>query len=137
MNAPILLDTCAAIWSTGDTSWSPAGEAAIAEANRGASEVFVSPITAWELGLLVAKGRLALRLPPKLWFAGLLASGARLAPLTPDIFIESSSLPGDLHGDPADRILAATARACGYRLMTRDKPLLAYGEAGHLQTIPC
>ena len=83
------------------------------------------------------RGRLALRLPPKAWFRELSEAGVRIAPLTPEVMIDSSFLPGNLHRDPADRILAATAREFGYRLMTRDRPLLAYAEAGHLQAIPC
>ncbi len=107
------------------------------EADAAGIGVFVSPITAWEIGLLIAKGRLSMQMAPKLWFGSLLDSGIRLVPLTADILIDSSNLPGDLHRDPADRILAATAREYGYRLMTRDRPLLAYAEAGHLQAIAC
>lgn len=99
--------------------------------------VFASPITAWEIGLLVERNRLDLRVPPKAWFSQLLRGGIRLAALTPEVLIDSASLPGDLHRDPADRILAATAREFGYRLMTRDRPLLAYAEAGHLEAIAC
>jgi PIN domain nuclease of toxin-antitoxin system len=63
--------------------------------------------------------------------------GAFAAELTPEVLIASQELPGELHRDPADRILGATARQYGYRLLTRDKPLLAYAEAGHLQAIAC
>ena len=135
--SPILLDTHAALWLAGESGWSKTGEAAIAEADEARVPVFVSPITAWEIGLLISKGRLALRLPPKVWFSELLASGIRLADLSPNVMIEASLLPGELHRDPADRILAATAREFGYRLMTRDRPLLAYAEAGHLEAVAC
>ena len=47
------------------------------------------------------------------------------------IAIASTRLPGDLHGDPADRLIVATARAHGATLMTKDSKLLAYGRAGH------
>jgi len=137
LNAPILLDTCAALWTTEAPGWSKAAEQAITEADRTGVPVYVSPISAWEVGLLVARGRLALRLPPKLWFRELSDAGIRTAALTPDVFVDASFLPGDLHKDPADRILAATARTFGYRLMTRDRPLLAYAAAGHLQAIAC
>jgi PIN domain nuclease of toxin-antitoxin system len=137
LSGAILLDTCAAIWTTESPGWSKVAEAAIADSDVTGVPVFISPITAWEVGLLVARGRLALRLPPKLWFSELLAAGVRLADLPPNVLIEATALPGDLHRDPADRILAATAREFGYRLMTRDRPLLAYAEAGHLQAIAC
>jgi PIN domain nuclease of toxin-antitoxin system len=74
---------------------------------------------------------------PGSWFQALVESGLKWAPLTPEVLIDSSFLPGTIHGDPADRILAATARAFGYRLMTRDRALLAYAEAGHLQAVAC
>ena len=100
--------------------------------------VGISPITAWEVSLLVARGRLALTLSVRTWFARLISlEGARLLDLSSDILIAANALPGDLHRDPADRILAATARATGYTLMTRDAPLLAYAQAGHLSAIAC
>lgn len=77
-------------------------------------------------------------MPTQSWFERLLrVPGAYLAPMPPEVLIASSELPGDLHKDPADRILAATARRYGYRLMTRDRPLLSYAAAGHLQAIAC
>jgi PIN domain nuclease of toxin-antitoxin system len=57
--------------------------------------------------------------------------------MSPAVLIASSSLPGNPPRDPADRIMAATAREYGYRLMTRDRPLLTYGEEGHLQVVSC
>ena len=101
------------------------------------TQVLVSPITAWEIGLLVAKGRLALSLPPLSWFEQVLELGVDLAPMTPDILVASSSLPGPPLRDPADRIIAATARAMGYRLMTRDRPLLDFAASGQVAAIPC
>ena len=87
--------------------------------------------------MLVSKGRVALSEDPRSWFAGLIESGVELAELTPTILIQSSFLPSCSLRDPTDRILAATARARGYRLMTRDRPLLEYGAAGWLKTLAC
>ena len=135
---PVLLDTCAAIWLMNGDPLSPASRTAIRaarEANRG---VYLSPFTAWEIGTLVAKGRLQLTLSPEIWFDRLLAlPGVRLAPLTPALLIASTALPGDPPSDPADRIIAATARTYGYRVVTRDSKLLDYAAAGHLQAIGC
>lgn len=136
--APILLDTCAALWlSTREIELTPDAVETIAEADEADVPVLISPITAWEVGQLVAKGRIALSQTPQQWFAVLLESGLVLADMSADTLIASSFLPASDLRDPADRILAATARLQGYRLMTRDRPLLAYGQAGHLQTIPC
>jgi len=65
------------------------------------------------------------------------APGTALAEMTPELLLESSFLPGNLHKDPADRILAATARQYGYTLMTRDRALLDYARQGHLSVLEC
>ena len=61
----------------------------------------------------------------------------RLAPLTPEILIASTVLPGHPPRDPADRIIAATARALGLTVVTRDGELLPYAAAGHLAAVRC
>lgn len=134
---PILLDTCAAIWLQDGSAFRLEGEAALQEAQEIGTQVLVSPITAWEIGLLVSKGRLVLTLPPLTWFDQLLDLGVDLAPLTPDILIASSQLPGTPLRDPADRIIAATARAMRYRLITRDRPLLDFAASGQVEAIAC
>ena len=63
--------------------------------------------------------------------------GMALAKMPPELLIESALLPGDIHGDPWDRIIAATAREYGYTLMTRDAALLDYGSQGHLSVFAC
>jgi PIN domain nuclease of toxin-antitoxin system len=57
--------------------------------------------------------------------------------MPPEVLIASAFLPGSPPRDPADRIIAATARAFGLALITRDGELMAYGESGHLITIAC
>ena len=134
---PILLDTCAVIWLQDGAAFRPEGEAALQEAQTVGTQVLVSPITAWEIGLLVSKGRLVLSVPPLSWLEQVLDLGVDLAPMTPDILIASSQLPGPPLRDPADRIVAATSRAMGYRLMTRDRPLLDFAASGQVTAIPC
>ena len=138
MTSPILLDTCAAIWIAEDAAIAAASRAALEEALDNGVGVFVSPMTAWEIGLLVARGRLTLSTTPERWFARFSSvPGVAQAPLTPAVLIASSFLPGEPPSDPADRIIAATARDLGARLMTRDGRLLDYGASGHLTTIAC
>ncbi len=136
MARPILLDTCAALWLA-DQELGEAAREAIAEADLAGTAVMVSPITAWEIGLLVSKARIFLSQDPLAWFDTLLGTGVSLAPMGPNILVASSFLPGSGLRDPADRILAATARALNYRLMTRDNRLLDYAAAGHLSAIEC
>lgn len=137
MSRPILLDTCAVIWLENASAFTAEAEAVLQEAQSIGTEVLVSPITAWEIGMLVSKGRLVLSLPTQKWFATILELGVELAEMTPDILIQSSQLPGPPLRDPADRIIAATAREYGYRVMTRDRLLLDFAAAGHMSAIAC
>jgi PIN domain nuclease of toxin-antitoxin system len=107
-------------------------------AYQAAERVYVSPITAWEVGLLVSRNRLNLFMTPERWFARLLSiPGMRLADMSPDVLIASSILPGDPPRDPADRIIVATARDIGATLITRDSLLLKYGQASQVSVIAC
>jgi PIN domain nuclease of toxin-antitoxin system len=134
---PILLDTCAAIWiSQGDALHDDAVRA-LDEADDAPGAVSVSLITAWEIGLLVARGRMALSTDPATWFRTLIGAGVAPAPLTAEILVASSFLPGGQLRDPADRMIAATARATNARLMTRDQRLLEFAAAGHVAAIRC
>lgn len=97
----------------------------------------VSVISVWEIGLLEAKGRLALKMSCAEWVNQALATpGLSLEPFTPEIAIESSRLPGEIHADPADRILLATARITGAQLLTADERLLHYGRRRHARIVP-
>jgi PIN domain nuclease of toxin-antitoxin system len=99
---------------------------------------YISPITAWEIGTLARKGRFRSSYTPQRWFERLIAApGMKLAEITAGILMESQLLPGPMHGDPADRIIAATAREYGYTVMTRDRALLDYAEQGYLAAIAC
>jgi PIN domain nuclease of toxin-antitoxin system len=134
----LLLDTHAAIWITRNEQLAPRADEAMNSAYQAAEPVLVSPITAWEIGLLVERNRLSLLMTPQRWFSRLLeVPGIRLAELSPEILIASSFLPGTPPRDPADRILLATARHLGATLITRDRLLLKYGEEGQVSTIPC
>ena len=135
---PVLLDTCAAIWLMNGDTMTRASRAAISAAHTQNLGIFVSPISAWEIGTLAARNRIQLRLEPAAWFEALLEwPGVRLAPMPPGILIASNFLPGSPPRDPADRIIAATARAYGYSLITRNGELTVYGRAGHIVVIAC
>jgi PIN domain nuclease of toxin-antitoxin system len=138
MAGSVLLDTCTAIWIMQQMSLSIASRKAIQKAYRTNAGVYLSPFTAWEVGMLVSKGRLTLTIPSDVWFDSLIAMpGIRLAPLTPKILLASTMLPGAPPSDPADRIIAATARALGKTLITRNARLLDYSRQGHIRAIAC
>lgn len=137
-NTPLLLDTCAVIWLAGDERIAEEAEKVIVAALAAGEPVFVSPITAWEIGLLTARGRISLPMSPQKWFQRFVeAPGVRLAAMPPDVLIGSSHLPGTHPKDPADRIIAATAREFDYRIVTRDRRLLAYAESGYCRALAC
>lgn len=134
----LLLDTCAAIWITEDEYIDPEAVAAIDAAFEEESPVFVSPMTAWERGLLSARGRLASPVSPLVWFQRLIGeANLFLADLSPEILIESSFLPGSPPNDPADRIVISTARALDLMIVTRDRLILDYGQRGHVRVLKC
>jgi PIN domain nuclease of toxin-antitoxin system len=100
--------------------------------------LYLSPISAWEIGMGVSKGRISLPLAPLDFIDKFIAQmQLKLSPLSPSIMISSSSLPGNVHRDPMDRILIATARALDLVLVTSDKPILAYAKFGHLRALSC
>jgi PIN domain nuclease of toxin-antitoxin system len=138
MNSQLLLDTCAAIWLAEAESIGQEATKALEKAYDAGTSVYVSPITAWEIGLLNSRGRLALLIKPQLWFQRLFnVLNFRLADMSPQLLIASSFLPGTPPRDPADRIIATTAREYGYMLVTRDRLLLEYAAQGHIQAIAC
>lgn len=138
----LLLDTCAVIWVFKDEHVDAVAKRAIklAEARQ---QVLVSPVSAWEIGLLARdRGQR----PAKMQFAPSARGfvdrvfadpGVQVAPLTPEIALESCSLPGTYHQDPCDRFLLATARALNVPIVTRDEHMAAYAQAGHVKLIWC
>jgi PIN domain nuclease of toxin-antitoxin system len=138
MNGPLLLDTCAAIYIANNERIRPQAVEAIDKAAERKQAVYLSPITAWEVGLLARKGRFKSSLTPKRWLDRLLSfREISFCEMPPEVLLESSFLPGPIHGDPADRIIAATAREYGYTVVTRDRALLEYAGAGHLRAVEC
>ena len=137
MSDLLLLDTCALIWTI---KGAPMRQEAIDAIER-ASEwgaLFASPISAWEMTMLILKGRIQVEMPAQAFVTKAFANNKlQIAPLEPDIAINSCLLPGNLHQDPADRFLAATAIRYGMRLVTRDDKLIEYGKGGYLAVLPC
>lgn len=100
------------------------------------NRVGIAAISAWEMAMLVKKDRIKLEKPLLAWIQESLAlPGMELEPLTPEIAIESSQLPEDFHGDPADRLIVATARWHQLTLLTRDKKIIDYAKKEHVSVI--
>jgi PIN domain nuclease of toxin-antitoxin system len=133
----LLLDTCAMLFLANEARMDSETLWEISEASYD-GRLYLSPISAWEIGVGVSKGRLSLPLAPLDFISEFVEKmQAKLSPLTPAIMVSSSFLPGSIHGDPMDRILVATARAHNLVLVTSDRPILAYADAGHLRALAC
>ena len=133
----LLLDTHVWLWfALGDAECLAAPVRKKIEAAAHGGKLAVSAISVWEIGMLEAKGRIVLGSPCEKWLATALAlPGLRLIGLEPEIAVASSRLPGEMHGDPADRILAATARARDAVLATADERLVEFGKAGLMRVL--
>jgi PIN domain nuclease of toxin-antitoxin system len=115
--------------------FSVTAKAAIQRAARRGS-LLLSVISIWEVGLLESKGRISLATSCERWVAeAITVPGLRIAPISPSIALHSTRLPGDFHADPADRILVATARIEGARLLTKDQQILKYGRETHVSVL--
>lgn len=138
MTDDLLLDTCAIIWIALNQPMRPEAVAAMNKSFAAERKVRVSPISAWELGLLSAKGRLPTTRSPMDIFGETIATpGVRIEALSPEVLVEASFLPGRLHRDPADRILIATARRLDLTLVTRDQIILDYAHQGYVRALAC
>jgi PIN domain nuclease of toxin-antitoxin system len=134
----LLLDTCAVIWSCEDDGISEQAAEAIANHHLAGGIVYVSPISAWEIGMLLEKQRLSISETPEKWLERLLKKpNVKLADMPVRLMLSCGTLPGPLHGDPADRIIIATAREYGLRIVTRDEKILNYAEKGHVMALAC
>lgn len=127
----ILLDTCCIIWSVSDPDSLSRKAVALLQARD--SEIFVSPISVAEIACGSDRGRIQLDRHWKIWFRYYLELNQwQVEPIDLSIMEEAYSLPDDFHVDPADRIIAATARLRNYVLLTADRKLLHYP---HVNTI--
>ena len=128
---PLLLDTHVLIWAVlNEPHLGPQAAKAINAASR-QNRLAVSAITPWEIALLESKRRIALQKDVLDWIREALAKpGVNLVALEPEIAIASTRLPFEMHPDPADRILVATALSLGATLVTADQGLLEVAKKG-------
>jgi PIN domain nuclease of toxin-antitoxin system len=131
----VLLDTHILIWlMNGDNSLSKKSQVLIEEARKSGT-LFLSAISVWEVGMLEQKQRIILNKSCLEWIKESLHYGIRLLALTPEIAIESCKLPGYSAGDPADRMIIATARIQSLLLLTCDERILSYGKQNFVATM--
>jgi len=126
----LLLDTHVWIWSQAQPE--RLGPTTTARLEDPRQALYVSPVSTLEIARLAAHGRLELLPDVDRWLeASLDLLGCATVEVSHEIAREAYALPGDLHRDPADRLLVATARVHGLTLLTADDRILAYA---HVET---
>ena len=131
----VLLDTHVLVWLLDGNERLGEKSRTLIQQSAQADSLYVSAITPWEIAMLVSKGRLTLVQEIGEWLRiAISMPGIRMAPLSIDVSVASTRLPGTFHSDPADRIIVATARHLGAILVTEDKLILDYGKAGHVKS---
>ena len=122
----IVLDTHVWLWwVAAPDRLSPAAREAIDRAD----EIGIPAICAWEVAMLVERGRVRLDRPAARWVRAALDDDPRTTevPLTATIAVRAAALGAEgLHGDPADRFIYATARSVNAPLVTRDAALRSH-----------
>lgn len=124
VNRKLIVDTHFLIWDMmGHTSFTKQAESTLRQYKN---EVYFCSISYWEVGMLVAKGRLQLLVPIPLFFSDLITKrGYKVLSISPQVGEITSKFTTIINGDPADRIIAATTMAHSAVLMTEDKNLRA------------
>ncbi len=129
----ILLDTHIWVWWVHGSSELPQPIADYLQRSE-RTGLGVSVISCWEIAKLAQINRLIFPVPVGTWLTQALAyPGIQLLPLTPEIAVDSSQLPGSFHRDPADQLIGATARVNQLRLVTEDRKIKEYS---HVQKGP-
>lgn len=120
----VLLDTCTLLWLAADPS--KLSDTAKEVLSKEDEPLFVSAITAFEIGLKHRKGRLSLPMEPDVWYEQALAfHGLGEIQVSGKIAARSTMLP-ELHADPCDRIIVATAQLQDLTVLTPDNLIKAY-----------
>ena len=120
----ILLDTHVLVWLSEANPRLGADAIVQIDAAFQADKLAVSAISFWEVAMLVSKGRIRMDMDLSIWRNDLLEQGVIELPVTGEIGIKAAGLES-FHGDPADRLIAATALQHSLTLLTADEKLLS------------
>jgi PIN domain nuclease of toxin-antitoxin system len=133
---PTLLDTHILIWLLSDFENLSEQGRKIIEVARSKRKLLVASISLWEIAMLKSKKRINIYKPVKEFLKSITEiEGVRIVDISPDIAADSTLLPDNFHGDPADRIIAATAINTEAILLTKDQQILAWASLGNIKAI--
>ena len=123
----IVLDTHVLLWWVSNPEQLSKKARSTIERTISEGSIYISSISAWEIAMLVERKRLALTMDVKDWITRCEAIPyIKFVPVTNGIAIKAVQLTGDIHNDPADRIIVATALSMGVTLVTMDQKLRNY-----------
>ena len=124
----IVLDTHVLVWwVSGHHALSRKADDLIEKNIKIERSILISAISAWEIAMLAASGRLILSMDIDSWLAEVARIPAiEFVPVDNSIAVKSVELPGDFHKDPADRMIVALARHLSLELITADEKILQY-----------
>ena len=132
----LLLDTHVFIWYVNGNEELHKRTRNLIDAATHANGLYLAAISLWEISMLDLKQRIILEMPCLEWInRAVKALHLQIVPITPSIAVESCNLPGNFHGDPADRLIIGTARAEGLTLATRDATILDYAKTKLLSAV--
>lgn len=127
-DGPLLLDTHMWLWMLeGDTSRMSRRAVPLIERAAASRQLFVSDISFWEVAVKSAKKTLSLSMDSAIWLRQAeTAPGVSYLPLDRTVLLQSTRVEGEIHGDPADRMLIATAQLHAMPLVTADSIIVEY-----------
>lgn len=130
----LVLDTHILIWWTsGDQKLTKSAKDRIEHAVEKGESILISSITAWEISMLVSKGRLTLTMDVDTWLQTVgEIKNVSFVPVDNKVALESTRLPSEFDKDPADRMIVALARTLSSTLVTADEKIIHYK---HVKTI--
>ena len=136
MNNPIVLDTHVLLWSLlqpEELSEDIRRYITVAQDNN---QLLICSISLWEIAMLKSKRRINIYEPIRDFLESVTSiDGLSVKDISAEIAAESVQLMDDFHGDPADRIIAATAKCCVATLLTRDQKILTWASLGHIKSL--
>ena len=136
INNALVLDTHVLLWSLLQPEELSEKTKHIINLAQENSQLFLSSISLSEIAMLNFKKRINIYEPIKDFLNSITdINGLSIKDISPEVAAESVSLMDNFHGDPADRIIVATAKCLGATLLTRDQKILNWAKLGRIKSI--